>query len=208
MLADYARSSHASVLVLLTSAALLLSSSNVARAGNGTRFTVVDSSPTSWVARGYSDYTVSAANGWTVEVERNFDNGVSFDFDGPPLPGTSVDYWDVEFAAPFEAEITPGFYPSFQRFPFQDSNRPGLGFHSTGRGDNRASGFFEVFEATYGPGGEVLSFSADFTHYGEENTNNWAIVEIRYNVPEPTTAMLLLFGVTAGGFSRRRRPER
>ncbi len=175
-----------------------------ALAGNETRFTVVDSSPTSWVARGYSDYTVSADNGWSVEVERNFDNGISLDFDGPPLPGTPVDYWDVEFAAPFNQVITPGLYENFQRFPFQDDDRPGLGFHSTGRGDNMASGFFEVFEATYGPGGEVLSFSADFTHYGEQNPDNWAIVEVRYNVPEPTSAMIMLVGASVCGLARRK----
>ncbi len=56
-----------------------------------------------------------------------------------------------------------------------------------------AAGFFEVFEATYGPGGEVLSFSADFTHYGETNPNNYAIVQVRYNaaIPEPTSLTLI-----------------
>jgi hypothetical protein len=51
-----------------------------------------------------------------------------------------------------------------------------------------ASGFFDVYEATYGPAGEVLSFAANFTHYGETNPANHAIVELRYNatVPEPS----------------------
>lgn len=183
---------------------LLLSSASDARAGTVTRFTVVDSSPSSWVARGYQDYTVTPDLGWTFTVGRNFDNGVSLNVNGPPLPGTSVDSWRLEFAAPFNELIVPGFYPNLQRFPFQDADRPGLSFSSTGRLDNRAGGFFEVFEATYGPDDEVLSFAADFTHYGEENPNNYAVVEVRFNaVPEPTTAILLLAGVSI--LLRRRR---
>ena len=66
--------------------------------------------------------------------------------------------------------------------------RPGLEFGSTGRLDNQASGFFRILEVTYGGTGEVLTFAADFTHYGETNPNNFAVVELRYNatiVPEP-----------------------
>lgn len=183
---------------------LTLSLASDARAGTVTRFTVVDSSPSSWVARGYDDYTVTPDLGWTFTAGRNFDNGVSIFLEGPPPPGTTVTYWRLNFAAPFEEVITPGFYPDFQRFPFQDHDRPGLEFASTGRLDNRASGFFEVFEATYDAGGEVLSFAADFTHYGEENLNNYAIVEVRYNaIPEPATAILVLVGLPI--LRRRRR---
>ncbi|MCB9853183.1 MAG: PEP-CTERM sorting domain-containing protein [Phycisphaerales bacterium] len=187
----------------LFAALLGLSASSVATAGNVTRFTVVDSSSSSWVARGYSDYTVTEQIGWMFSVSRNFDNGVSFLIQGTPLSGTTVDYWRLEFAAPFDAVITPGLYPNFQRFPFQDADRPGMGFSSTGRGDNMASGTYEVFEATYAPDGTVLSFSADITHYGETNPNNWAMLEIRYNVPEPAVAALLMVG--AAVMSRRRR---
>ena len=161
-----------------------------------TRFTVVNSSPTSWVARGYSNYTVTPDLDWVFTAGRNFDNGVSMNLSGPPPQGTTVTNWFLNFAAPFGAEITPGFYPDFQRWPFQNPDRPGLEFGSTGRLDNRASGFFEVFEATYDSQGEVLSFSVDFTHYGEENPNNWAIVEVRYNaIPEPGAAALVVLGL-------------
>lgn len=186
---------------------LFLSVVSGARAGVvETRFTVVDSSPTSWVARGYSDYTVSPDIDWTFSVSRNFDNGIGLDIRGSALPGTSVTNWFLNFAAPFSVPITPGFYPDLQRFPFQDNDRPGLEFGSTGRLDNRASGFFEVFEATYGLDGEVLAFAADFTHYGETNLNNYAIVEVRYNatIPEPGTATLAVFGALAFLIRRRK----
>ena len=155
------------------------------------RFTIIDSSPTSWVARGYTDYTVTPADGWTFTSSRNFDNGVQIYLQGPPLPGTSVDYWRLNFAAPGDALLVPGSYPNIQRFPFQDIDRPGLEFGSTGRLDNQAGGFFDVLEATYGPGGEVLTFAADFTHYGEAIQSRYTIAEIRYNaVPEPAAVGL------------------
>jgi len=162
-----------------------------------TRLTVVDSSPSSWVARGYSDYTVSPDLGWTFGASRNFDNGIGPNLLGPALPGTSVSSWRLNFAAPNNAEIIPGFYDDFARFPFQNSSQPGLEFSSTGRLDNRASGFFNVLEATYDTNGDVLSFAADFTHYGEQNLNNWAIVEVRYNatIPEPKTMVLAVLSL-------------
>jgi hypothetical protein len=164
-----------------------------------TRFTIIDSSPTSWVARGYDNYTVSPANGWTSTPSRNFDQGIGLLIQGPIVPGTAVDYWRLNFAAPNDAVLTPGAYPNFERWPFQASDRPGLEFASTGRLDNRASGFFQVLEASYGPAGTVLSFAANFTQYGETNANNYAIVEVRYNatVPEPTTLLTLVIGTCA-----------
>jgi hypothetical protein len=104
-----------------------------------------------------------------------------------------VDYWRLNFSAPFDALITPGSYPNFQRWPFQAADRPGMEFASTGRLDNQAGGFFNGYEATYGPSGEVLSFAADFTHYGETTQANYAIAQIRYNatVPEPVGAAVI-----------------
>lgn len=171
-----------------------------------TRFTIVDSSPTSWVAHGLSDYTVSAETGWMFTTARNSSNGATIQAWGAPLPETDELSWYLNFAAPLGAEITPGFYPDFQRFPFQDWHWPGLEFRSTSRGNNRASGFFEVYEVTYDPAGEVLSFAADFTHYGEEDPDNWAIVEVRYNatVPDPGTATLAALGAFLTLCRRRR----
>ncbi len=200
------QTSRQNVMGLVAVLAVSLSVVSDASAGavRETRFTVVESSSTSWVARGLTNYTVTEADGWSFAPSRNFDNGVGLSMNGPALPGTSITSWRLNFAAPFDAEIQPGFFPDFQRFPFQDPDRPGLEFSSTGRLDNRASGFYEVFEAVYGPGGEVISFGADFTHFGEENPNNWARVEVRFNaIPEPTSAALLLVGSLCALIRRR-----
>ena len=170
-----------------------------------TRFTVVDSSPTSWVARGYQNYTVTPSDGWAFVASRNFDNGVSINLSGPALPGTAVTNWFMDFAAPFNATLAPGLYNNFQRFPFQDPDRPGLAFGSTGRLDNMASGFFRILEVTYGGTGDVLTFAADFTHYGETNPNNYAIVELRFNSPIPEPGTLTLSALSLLGFAWRSR---
>ena len=64
-----------------------------------------------------------------------------------------------------------------------------------------------MFEATYGPDGELLAFAADFTHYGEEQTDRYAIVEVRYNatVPEPTCDIAFLGAIAIAILSIRKR---
>lgn len=170
-----------SISVHTACALISLCSTSSAYSATMTEFNIVDSSSTSWVARGYQDYTVSPELGWTFTPSENFDNGVSFNITGSELPGTTVDQWRLDFAAPFEEQLTPGVYNDFQRFPFQEDNLPGMGFSSTGRSDNKASGSFEVLEISYDDLGELLSFAADFTHYGTENPDNFAMGEIRFN---------------------------
>ena len=171
-----------------------------------TRFTVIDSSPTSWVARGYHNYTVSPAINWNFQVN-NGGNALAFNLTGTPPGGTTVDNWFMTFGAPGNAVITPGVYANFQRWPFNDATHPGLSFGSTGRLDNAASGTFEVLEVTYGPGNQVLTFAANFTHYGEANTNNWAICELRYNSTVPAPGVCTIAAALAPLTLRRRRAK-
>jgi hypothetical protein len=152
---------------------------------NETRLTIVESSPTCWPSNGYSDYTVTPADGWTFQA---FHQGsVWFNIEGPPPPGTHVDWWSVGFSAPSPSVVLPGFYPDALNWG-TDPSRPGFYFVSTGRGDTTATGFFHVYEAMYGTGGTMLSFAADFTYYGDSIEENYAIVQIRYNatIPEPS----------------------
>jgi hypothetical protein len=181
-----------------------LASASIAAAGE-TRLTIVDASPTSWVAHGYKNYTLTPDTGWIFTPSRNFDNGISFDIVLPNPPQSFDSRWSLQFAAPLEALIAPGLYPNFERFPFQPSVLPGLSFTGGARGDNRATGFFNVREVTYDPTGSLTAFAVDVTHYGDRDPANWAIVELRYNssVPEPGSGAGVAMGVFFG-FLRRR----
>ncbi|XAL98443.1 PEP-CTERM sorting domain-containing protein [Phycisphaeraceae bacterium D3-23] len=166
-----------------------------------------DSAPGTWVGQGFTDYSVAPSNGWSISAERNNDNGVTFDItrDAGPDPNMSNYFWRLDLAAPFNADLTPGFYDETARWPFQDTDQPGLTLSGNHRGNNRNGGFFEVLEAEYGPGGEVLRFAVNFTQYGEEQESRWITGQLRYNatVPEPGSAMLCALGGAA--LLRRRR---
>lgn len=171
-----------------------------------TRFTVVDSSPSSWVARGYDNYTVSPSTGWTFTASGG-PRTVQIYVSGSPLPNTSVDYWRMTFDAPDAQNLAPGVYANVQRYPFNDAGRPGLEFASSGRLDNMAAGKFEILQIEFGPSNELISFAANFTHYGETDPSRYAIAEVRYNadVPEPASLSVLGTGGALLLLRRRRR---
>jgi hypothetical protein len=112
----------------------------------------------------------------TLTVSRNFDNGVSFDLD----VATPLEFWNLEFAAPGNAEIAPGAYEAATRFPFQASTEPGLNLSGAGRGCNTLAGRFVVHEATYATDGTVLTFAADFEQRCEV-IGPTLIGSVRYN---------------------------
>ena len=173
------------------------------------------SSPESWVGHGET-VTVTPAEGFQFTAQPNFDNGVSFainDFlTNPDFQKTR--WWYLDFAAPFSALLTVGFYDHATRFPFQDAENPGLDFSGNGRGNNMLTGFFEVLEAVYAADGSVLKFAADFTQFDEGFANWWNRGSIRFNsdipliisqVPEPATGLLLFAALLAAATVRHQR---
>ncbi|RCJ35362.1 hypothetical protein A6770_16185 [Nostoc minutum NIES-26] len=83
-------------------------------------------------------------------------------------PGTGGKWWDLSFAAPFNAPLTAGTtYTGAARFPFQTNNQPGLSVSGDGRGYNSLTGQFTVNQIVYGSGDEILSFDATFQEFGD-----------------------------------------
>ncbi|MBN3924983.1 DUF4347 domain-containing protein [Nostoc sp. NMS4] len=83
-------------------------------------------------------------------------------------PGTGGTWWDLSFAAPFNAPLTAGTtYTGAARFPFQTSNQAGLDVGGAGRGYNSLTGQFTVNQIVYGSGSEILNFDATFQEYGD-----------------------------------------
>lgn len=95
-----------------------------------------ESEPGDYIGQGETR-TYTEADGKFITF-RTFDNGVNVNF--------ADAWWSLSFAAPFEAELTAGFYPNAQRHPFQDDDRPGLDFSGDGRGCNTLTGEFTVSE--------------------------------------------------------------
>jgi len=94
-------------------------------------------------------------------------------------------WWYLDFANRRGIQITPGNYEDATRFPFQSPVRPGLDASGEGRGCNRLTGRFIVWEAIYGPGGEVLSFAADFEQHCEGATPAlWGSIRVNSDVPQ------------------------
>ena len=175
------------------------------------------SSPSSWVGQGET-VTVTPTDGFAFNVNRNFDNGVSFainDFlTNPDFQKTR--WWYLDFAAPFNALLTVGYYDHATRWPFQDAENPGLSFSGNGRGNNMLTGFFEVLEAVYDVDGTVLKFAADFTQFDEGFADWWNKGAIRFNsdvplfssVPEPATGIVLMIALALVAIAYRRTPGR
>jgi hypothetical protein len=79
-------------------------------------------------------------------------------------PGQS---WTLSFAAPSPGWLLPGTYTGATRYPFQAPGTPGLDVSGDGRGANMVAGQFTVTQAVYDASGNVVSFAASFTQYGD-----------------------------------------
>lgn len=105
---------------------------------------------------------LTSADG-TFSIVGNQVNGVQIHFLGRAPEG----FWALVFAAPLRATLVPGEYEKATRWPFQAPAEPGLSVYGNGRGCNQLTGRFKVLEAAYGPGGEVIRFSAEFEQHCE-----------------------------------------
>jgi VCBS repeat-containing protein len=117
------------------------------------------SQPGDYIGQGLT-YSFTPETG-TFLVSRNFDNGVSLYYSG------GGQWWYFDFAAPFNADLTPGDYANATRWPFQASDVPGLNVSGNGRGSNTLTGHFTVTQAVYAADGTVLRFAATFEQHSE-----------------------------------------
>src|SRR5262249_64034 len=102
---------------------------------------VMVSQPGDYIGQGQT-YNYTPATG-PFYPNPNFDNGVSIFYAG------GGHYWNLDFAAPFDATLTPGSYANATRWPFQAANEPGLNVSGDGRGSNTLTGKFTVNQILY-----------------------------------------------------------
>ena len=147
---------------------------------------VLKSQPGDYIGGGL-DQTFGTADG-TFTVFRNFNNGVAISFNGGPH------WWNLNFAAPNNAQLVPGVYLDATRWPFQSPTAPGLDVSGEGRGCNTLIGRFEVLEAVYTPAGDIERFAATFEQHCEGMTPA-LLGSVLYNStlppppPPPTTCI-------------------
>ncbi|HKP94740.1 MAG TPA: PEP-CTERM sorting domain-containing protein [Fibrobacteria bacterium] len=120
-----------------------------------------------------------------------------------------TEWWYLDFSsARLEADLALGTYQA-QRFPFEPNGFAGLDVSGDGRGSNRLSGTFTVFDLSFGTNGAVDRFAAAFEQHSE-NRVPALIGRVSYRsdafsetaaVPEPRVlfpiglGMALLLGV-------------
>lgn len=124
--------------------------------------------------------TLTPADG-TITATRNFDNGVSINYQATNGSFTS---WHLDFGGAQQIALTADNYEDATRFAFHSPTKPGLDVGGDGRGCNKLTGRFIVREAVYGLGGEVLSFAADLEQHCEGGTPAlWGTVRYNSNIP-------------------------
>jgi hypothetical protein len=116
-----------------------------------------------------------------IDAQRNFDNGVSFFYRGPLPPNIASGNWDLDFAAPGDAPIAVGSYPTATRYPFQAASAAGLAFSYNGSGSNMLTGSFNVTAVANEPLDALpASFDASFVQNSEANPANRTNGQISY----------------------------
>jgi VCBS repeat-containing protein len=123
----------------------------------------MNSQPGDFVGQGHS-YSFTPANSTiTASIIRDgvIASGVQVTV---TAPGQS---WTLSFAAPSPGWLVPGTYSGATRWPFEAPGTPGLDVSGDGRGSNTVAGQFTVTQAVYDASGNVVSFAASFTQYGD-----------------------------------------
>jgi len=114
------------------------------------------------VGQGETHTYTDADPGQTFTISSSA-NGVSLFLNGPSF----IYWWDLDLHAPVGQPLIEGTYETARRAPFASFN--GLSFSGSGRGCNTLTGRFVVLQASFGSGGAVQSFAADFEQHCEDH---------------------------------------
>ncbi len=142
------------------------------------------SQPGDYIGQG-ANYSYTPATGTFQAYHSTNDNYVGFSYQ-------AVDpnvWWNLDFEAPSNSVLVPGYYGNAARYPFQAANQPGLDVSGEGRGSDTLTGNFTVVQAVYGPSGQVIYFDATFEQHSEGATPA-LFGEIKYAAPATSVGVL------------------
>lgn len=122
-----------------------------AKSANPTNYAKIISTPGDFIGQGKNyDYPAEKIKG------KNNQRNLSISIEG----------WTLDLAGPGGQPVQVGEYTDARRFPFNDKS-PGLTFSGNGRGANRISGEFVVWELELN-GDQIVRLAVDFVQRAEE----------------------------------------
>jgi len=146
------------------------------------------SEPGDYIGGGVESFFASGE--YNFYASSNFYNGISLLVNNYSSPDPmNHHWWSMDFSAPYNAPLLPGAYETAARSPFQLPSQPGLSIYGDGRGCNTLTGRFDVLEADYAPGGEVVKFAANFEQHCEGGTPA-LYGEVRFNSDIPISVLI------------------
>lgn len=172
-------------------------------AGSARALTQIDfiSDPGDYIGGGQT-FSLTPSDGSFVTTTQGSAVSISFNAPEPGAvsPKTS---WFLVFAPAQGMTLTPGNYPSAQRWPFQSPQLPGLEIFGDGRGCNALTGKFTVYEAVFDSAGQVVSFAVDAEQHCEAAAPALRVhVRINSNVPLVQAAPQSIPGHPQGVYER------
>lgn len=100
----------------------------------------------------------------TFELSENFDN----EFIATVIKPAYAEWWYLSFASIGNTQLQVGTYTEAVRYPFQSITENGLNFYGNGRGCNRLSGKFEIFEVEYNSVNQPTKLAVNFEQHCED----------------------------------------
>lgn len=158
------------------------------------------SSPASWVGQGESA-TISSEGGFDIVLTAHDRNAVFFWINNYQNPDSvSWQSWGLNAYVPESLNLTTGTH--FFEWGYENGSESQFHFSGNGRGNNSASGSFQVLEAGFADDGSLQSFALDFLQYDNRIESAWIKGALRFNssvpivlTPEPITYPVIESGL-------------
>lgn len=142
---------------------------------------------------GGQERTITPAGGFTFSVTGDT-NHVRF-YITSASSSSNFQFYSVDLAAPEGKTLAVGDYPFATRYPFQESDHPGLDFSANGAGSNESTGQFQVLEISFDASGSLATFAANFVHHSEGgDPASYGQVRFNSSVPYLTPAGVAQLG--------------
>jgi hypothetical protein len=87
------------------------------------------------------------------------------------LSFAGADSWELDLSSPDASGIAQRRYTGVQRYPFQDSGRPGLSLTGSGKACNDVAGEFTVTVIQRDATGKLTGLAADFSQTCDGSPN-------------------------------------